>query len=1234
MVRTSPGWSDSVPPQRSKSKEEDGKGMKKSVIWDLAYNPDGSRLAAAAGTRVLIYDAVDGDLVSSLKGHKGTVYSVDWSADGAWFASGGADKMVIIWSAKGYKGSCKYPHSDTVQQVKYNPVTQLLASCSAVDFGLWSPDQSAVTKYKPGSRILCCDWTSDGRYLVLGLFNGQVTVRDQKGEEISSVQRSEPIWTLACNPLKNGEMRDVFAVGCWDGTLSFYSASTGIQKGKERRLGYDPCTVSYFEGGKYLLVGGSDRRVELRSQDGVKLADVAKTDGWVWSCAARPKHSTITCGTEEGTISNHQLTFNTVHGLYGNRYAYRDNMTDVIVQHLLSDAKVRIKCRDYVKKIAIYRNRLAMQLPDKVVVYELQDDANPLDMHYTVCDRIHERLECNLLVVTSSHLILCQERKLQMYDFYGRRQKEWVLESIIRYIKVVGGPSGREGILVGLKNGVIFRIFVDNPFPIRLLKLPNSIRCLDLSASRRKIAVVDDKGNLTVHDLTTQEMLFQEKDATSVAWNTEMEDMLCFSGSGMLSIKTGNFPIHQQKMQGFVVGFNGSKIFCLHYVAMQTIDVPQSASLYRYLEIKDYPTAYKVACLGVTKSDWRLLALSALQGMDLGVARKAFIRVRDMKYLELLNTIEMDMKRGETKEDGAGSKMDIHLAEVMAYQGRYQDAAKIFSKCGEAQKAIDMFSDLRKWEDAKSFASSSSKTNGHVKDLIRKQAAWSEEVRDWKAASEMYMAAGEMGRAVAIVTKSGGVDDLIEVARTVDKENTEALKKCAEFFVRNDSFAFAKEVYLKMGDISALMKLLVNGEKWEDAFLLAQQHGKHFASEVYLPYARWLAQNDRFEEAHAALKKAGRPEESEKMLTMLSRSALAEERYRDAGFYLWMLSEEKMQSVEHGVESMTMEDSVVLADAARFRELACVYNAYDALARETELPYSTLLPEPAFNMARYLVSILGHETPFGISRSTVLWMLGEQGLVLGAYKLARYAFDKLQQLRVPITWVQKVDVETLAIHAKPFEDDENLHDVCYRCSVKNPLVNNAAMGDMCVQCSHPFVRSLVSFDLLPLVEFVPEKGVSDSLCLKYLREEPSSESTEEKRSEEKSNGFDRWENVDAGARGNGGIVDDDDDSMDDVFSQHMLKCEFNQPGAPYEPITVPAEILRKMNFANVYVKKWASSGKRWQFYANLVPAIHIVLCNNCWFFFHEEDLESASLANGGKCPMCRKPVKQVIEVYD
>lgn len=67
----------------------------------------------------------------------------------------------------------------------------------------------------------------------------------------------------------------------------------------------------------------------------------------------------------------------------------------------------------------------------------------------------------------------------------------------------------------------------------------------------------------------------QEPNANSVAWNTQCEDMLCFSGSGYLNIKASNFPVHQQKLQGFVVGYNGSKIFCLHVYSMAAVEVPQ-----------------------------------------------------------------------------------------------------------------------------------------------------------------------------------------------------------------------------------------------------------------------------------------------------------------------------------------------------------------------------------------------------------------------------------------------------------------------------------------------------------------------------------------------------------------------------------------------------------------------------------------------------------------------------------
>lgn len=93
-------------------------------------------------------------------------------------------------------------------------------------------------------------------------------------------------------------------------------------------------------------------------------------------------------GSEDGTVGCHQLIFSTVHGLYKERYAFRylsinkriyrkifitsrvilqknhkqnrEHLTDVVVHHLLTEEKVRICCRDLIKKIAIYKNRLAV----------------------------------------------------------------------------------------------------------------------------------------------------------------------------------------------------------------------------------------------------------------------------------------------------------------------------------------------------------------------------------------------------------------------------------------------------------------------------------------------------------------------------------------------------------------------------------------------------------------------------------------------------------------------------------------------------------------------------------------------------------------------------------------------------------------------------------------------------------------------------------------------------------
>ena len=64
-------------------------------------------------------------------------------------------------------------------------------------------------------------------------------------------------------------------------------------------------------------------------------------------------------------------------------------------------------------------------------------------------------------------------------------------------------------------------------------------------------------------------IVFEEKCANSVAWNTQMEEMLCFAGNGTLNVKISSFPLHQQNFQGYVVGLQGSRLFCLHELSMQ-----------------------------------------------------------------------------------------------------------------------------------------------------------------------------------------------------------------------------------------------------------------------------------------------------------------------------------------------------------------------------------------------------------------------------------------------------------------------------------------------------------------------------------------------------------------------------------------------------------------------------------------------------------------------------------------
>ena len=134
-------------------------------------------------------------------------------------------------------------------------------------------------------------------------------------------------------------------------------------------------------------------------------------EDWVWSTCVNPKNNSIFSGGNNGHLIFHKMNMNQIHGLYQERYAYRELMTDVIIQHLVTETRVKIRCRDYIKKIAIYKDRLAVQLNEKIIIYSVSA-TDPYDMKYKAHKKISKKIDCLNLFVFSHNLVLVFENKI------------------------------------------------------------------------------------------------------------------------------------------------------------------------------------------------------------------------------------------------------------------------------------------------------------------------------------------------------------------------------------------------------------------------------------------------------------------------------------------------------------------------------------------------------------------------------------------------------------------------------------------------------------------------------------------------------------------------------------------------------------------------------------------------------------------------------------------------------
>jgi WD40 repeat protein len=96
----------------------------------VSWSPDGSRLASASGSELLVWEVKSGASVRALGPHPGGAFAVTWEPSGERLFSGGSDGRLRWWNVQ--SGECvreQEAHQGTVQALKVSPEGRRLTSC-------------------------------------------------------------------------------------------------------------------------------------------------------------------------------------------------------------------------------------------------------------------------------------------------------------------------------------------------------------------------------------------------------------------------------------------------------------------------------------------------------------------------------------------------------------------------------------------------------------------------------------------------------------------------------------------------------------------------------------------------------------------------------------------------------------------------------------------------------------------------------------------------------------------------------------------------------------------------------------------------------------------------------------------------------------------------------------------------------------------------------------------------
>jgi WD40 repeat protein len=243
-------------------------GTKLAHVHDLAFSPDGKRLAIAGGApaesgHVELWQWPAERLATSLAAGEDLAYEVAWNAEGTQLAVAGADRKLRIMPIDGSAAKVYEVHSAAVRAVAWLPDDLVLSAGVDQTIRVVEPATGKVHR---------------------SLDNHTSAVRD-----------------LALRPGKHDGSPVVASAGA-DRTVRFWQPAIG-RLVRFVRLPSAPTAITWTSGGSHVLAACEDGRLRAIEAESVEVVELAgPLAGWAHAIAPLPDGSAAIIGGAGGQL--------------------------------------------------------------------------------------------------------------------------------------------------------------------------------------------------------------------------------------------------------------------------------------------------------------------------------------------------------------------------------------------------------------------------------------------------------------------------------------------------------------------------------------------------------------------------------------------------------------------------------------------------------------------------------------------------------------------------------------------------------------------------------------------------------------------------------------------------------------------------------------------------------------------------------------------------------------------